>query len=93
MVCVGRGLCRRAACEACALAPGATHALFPCLPPPQDGYEILWIESICEDPAVIAHNVAQLREASPDYVADHDFERRIAFYKKDYVHVQVRACH
>ena len=53
----------------------------------EDGYEILWIESICEDPQVIAHNVAQLRDASPDYVADHDFERRIAFYKKDYVHV------
>lgn len=61
------------------------------LPPPQDGYETLWIESICEDPGVIAHNVAQLREASPDYVADHDFERRIAFYKKDYVHVEVGA--
>jgi hypothetical protein len=56
----------------------------------QDGYETLWIESICEDPGVIAHNVAQLKEASPDYVADHDFERRIAFYKKDYVHVDVR---
>lgn len=56
----------------------------------KDGYEILWIESICEDPGVIAHNVGQLREASPDYVADHDFERRIAFYKKDYVHVEVR---
>lgn len=41
---------------------------------------------------MIAHNVAQLREASPDYVADHDFERRIAFYKKDYIHVDVRAC-
>lgn len=54
----------------------------------EDGYEILWIESICEDPQVIAHNVAQLREASPDYVADHDFERRIAFYKIDYVHVR-----
>ena len=56
----------------------------------QDGYEILWIESICEDPKVIAHNVAQLREASPDYVADHDFEKRIEYYRRDYTSVEVR---
>lgn len=55
----------------------------------QDGFEILWIESICQDPRVIEHNVQQLREASPDYVADKDFERRIEFYKRDYSTLEV----
>lgn len=57
----------------------------------QDGFEILWIESICEDPRVIEHNVQQLREASPDYVADKDFERRIEFYKRDYSTLEVHS--
>lgn len=54
----------------------------------EDGYEILWIESICEDPRVIEHNVRQLRETSPDYVADHDFEKRIEYYKNVYLTVK-----
>lgn len=59
----------------------------------QDGFEILWIESICEDPKVIEHNVRQLREASPDYVADHDFERRIEYYMQDYASLDVSQSH
>lgn len=40
---------------------------------------------------MIEHNVQQLREASPDYVADKDFERRIEFYKRDYSTLEVQA--
>jgi hypothetical protein len=39
---------------------------------------------------VIEHNVRQLRETSPDYVADHDFEKRIEYYKNVYLTVKVK---
>lgn len=55
----------------------------------EDGFDILWIECICDDPNVKEHNLEELRERSPDFVADHDFQRRVEFYQKDYLTVEV----
>lgn len=54
-----------------------------------DGFEILWIESICEDPKVLKRNVEELKESSPDYVDAQDFEQRLDHYKSAYQSVEM----
>jgi 6-phosphofructo-2-kinase/fructose-2,6-biphosphatase 2 len=57
----------------------------------EKGFLLIFLESICDDPAVIASNVAlKIRSGDPDYqgmnpeVAKQDFLRRIKEYEKVY---------
>ena len=51
---------------------------------------VVFIESICDDPAVIEANVRETKVSSPDYAgadpeqAVHDFRQRIAHYERQY---------
>eukprot|EP00904_Undaria_pinnatifida_P009679 jgi/Undpi1/5841/HiC_scaffold_2.g01115.m1 len=55
----------------------------------EDGFEILWVESICKDPKVLDRHVLELKESSPDYIDDEDFERRLDYYREAYETVEV----
>ncbi|XP_057686016.1 6-phosphofructo-2-kinase/fructose-2,6-bisphosphatase-like [Corythoichthys intestinalis] len=54
------------------------------------GYKVFFVESICDDPEIIAENVKQVKFGSPDYVnrsmeeAMEDFVQRIECYKSSY---------
>jgi broad specificity phosphatase PhoE/predicted kinase len=56
----------------------------------RDGVQVLFIESICDDPAIIESNVRETKLLSPDYagadpdVAVRDFRARIAHYERAY---------
>lgn len=60
----------------------------------QEGLQVLFIESVCEDPAIIDANVRQTKLSSPDYVdvdpaeAVRDFRARIAHYEAAYEEAQ-----
>ncbi|XP_077369389.1 6-phosphofructo-2-kinase/fructose-2,6-bisphosphatase 1 isoform X1 [Festucalex cinctus] len=55
------------------------------------GYKVFFVESICDDPEIIAENVKQVKFGSPDYVdrsmeeAMEDFLQRIECYKSSYM--------
>uniref|UniRef100_A0A3Q2XPE9 6-phosphofructo-2-kinase/fructose-2,6-biphosphatase 1 n=1 Tax=Hippocampus comes TaxID=109280 RepID=A0A3Q2XPE9_HIPCM len=55
------------------------------------GYKVFFVESICDDPEIIAENVQQVKFGSPDYVnrsmeeAMEDFVQRIECYKSSYM--------
>ncbi|OQR91584.1 fructose-2,6-bisphosphate 2-phosphatase [Achlya hypogyna] len=55
-----------------------------------DGYHLLFIESICDDEAIIERNIIETKLRSPDYrgvtpeMAVADFRKRIANYRKNY---------
>lgn len=55
-----------------------------------EGVQVVFIESICEDEAVVEANVRDTKLRSPDYVdaepeeAVRDFRERIAFYESSY---------
>ncbi|KAM8831029.1 6-phosphofructo-2-kinase/fructose-2,6-bisphosphatase 1 [Synchiropus picturatus] len=55
------------------------------------GYKVFFVESICEDPDIIAENIKQVKFGSPDYVdrdideATADFFQRIECYRSSYV--------
>jgi len=55
------------------------------------GYKVFFVESICDDPDIIAENIRQVKLGSPDYVdrdkdeANQDFLQRIECYKTCYV--------
>uniref|UniRef100_A0A4W4FT54 6-phosphofructo-2-kinase domain-containing protein n=1 Tax=Electrophorus electricus TaxID=8005 RepID=A0A4W4FT54_ELEEL len=55
------------------------------------GYKVFFVESICDDPEIIAENIKQVKLSSPDYVncdkdeAVADFLKRIECYKVTYV--------
>ncbi|KAK5895147.1 hypothetical protein CesoFtcFv8_011765 [Champsocephalus esox] len=55
------------------------------------GYKVFFVESICDDPEIIAENIKQVKLGSPDYVdrdedeAMRDFSRRIDCYKSSYM--------
>jgi broad specificity phosphatase PhoE/predicted kinase len=54
------------------------------------GLEVVFIESICDDPAILAANVREKEMHSPDYAgipreeAAHDFRERIGHYDRAY---------
>lgn len=54
------------------------------------GYEVLFVESRCDDEALVLHNVMSVKTSSPDYVgqdpeeAVRDFMERIRNYEKVY---------
>nr|XP_032827466.1 LOW QUALITY PROTEIN: 6-phosphofructo-2-kinase/fructose-2,6-bisphosphatase 3-like [Petromyzon marinus] len=54
------------------------------------GYKLLFVESLCDDPDVIASNIAEVKLSSPDYkdfdleTARDDFIKRIECYKTAY---------
>ncbi|XP_048149124.1 6-phosphofructo-2-kinase/fructose-2,6-bisphosphatase isoform X3 [Corvus hawaiiensis] len=56
----------------------------------ENGYKVLFIESICNDPAIIEENIKQVKLSSPDYKgraqeeAVADFQKRIECYKATY---------
>jgi broad specificity phosphatase PhoE/predicted kinase len=56
----------------------------------QDGTEVVFLESVCTDSAIIENNVRQTKIRSPDYVgvdpeqAVADFRARIAHYERSY---------
>jgi len=56
----------------------------------QAGCRVLFVESICDDPAVLEHNIRETKLRSPDYrhmdpeAAVADFKRRIAMYEDAY---------
>ncbi|XP_069581933.1 6-phosphofructo-2-kinase/fructose-2,6-bisphosphatase-like isoform X3 [Brachyistius frenatus] len=56
-----------------------------------NGYKVFFVESICDDPEIIAANIKQVKLSSPDYVdcdkeeAVTDFLKRIECYKLTYV--------
>uniref|UniRef100_A0A673I0W0 6-phosphofructo-2-kinase/fructose-2,6-bisphosphatase 4-like n=1 Tax=Sinocyclocheilus rhinocerous TaxID=307959 RepID=A0A673I0W0_9TELE len=56
----------------------------------QNGYKVFFVESVCEDPKVIAENIVQVKLGSPDYTdrnteeAIQDFMKRIKCYENSY---------
>uniref|UniRef100_A0A672LUQ8 6-phosphofructo-2-kinase/fructose-2,6-bisphosphatase-like n=1 Tax=Sinocyclocheilus grahami TaxID=75366 RepID=A0A672LUQ8_SINGR len=57
----------------------------------ENGYKVFFVESLCDDPEIIAENIKQVKLSSPDYVncdkeeAVTDFLKRIDCYKLTYV--------
>ncbi|KAJ8016969.1 hypothetical protein DPEC_G00012910 [Dallia pectoralis] len=57
----------------------------------ENGYKVFFIESICNDPDIIAQNITEVKVSSPDYVncdmeeALADFLQRIECYNQFYV--------
>ncbi|XP_056279203.1 6-phosphofructo-2-kinase/fructose-2,6-bisphosphatase isoform X1 [Pseudoliparis swirei] len=57
----------------------------------ENGYKVFFVESICDDPEIIAANIKQVKLSSPDYAdcdkeeAVADFLKRIECYKLTYV--------
>ncbi|KDO35158.1 hypothetical protein SPRG_00004 [Saprolegnia parasitica CBS 223.65] len=55
-----------------------------------DGFHLLFIESVCDDEAIIERNIIDTKLRSPDYrgvtpeMAVEDFRKRIANYRKNY---------
>ncbi|XP_034732140.1 6-phosphofructo-2-kinase/fructose-2,6-bisphosphatase 1 isoform X4 [Etheostoma cragini] len=55
------------------------------------GYKVFFVESICDDPEIIAENIKQVKFGSPDYVgrdideAMEDFTQRIDCYRASYM--------
>ncbi|XP_027011583.1 6-phosphofructo-2-kinase/fructose-2,6-bisphosphatase 4a isoform X4 [Tachysurus fulvidraco] len=56
----------------------------------QNGFKVFFVESVCEDPDVIAENIVQVKLGSPDYTdcnteqAAEDFMKRIKCYENSY---------
>ncbi|XP_058259076.1 6-phosphofructo-2-kinase/fructose-2,6-bisphosphatase 4b isoform X2 [Hemibagrus wyckioides] len=56
----------------------------------QHGYKVFFVESVCDDPEVIAQNILQVKLNSPDYIdcnteeAVQDFMKRIECYENWY---------
>ncbi|XP_013864525.1 6-phosphofructo-2-kinase/fructose-2,6-bisphosphatase 4b isoform X1 [Austrofundulus limnaeus] len=56
----------------------------------QNGFKVFFVESVCEDPDVIAQNIVQVKLGNPDYVhcssdeAIADFMKRIKCYESSY---------
>ncbi|KAI5093702.1 6-phosphofructo-2-kinase/fructose-2,6-bisphosphatase 4a isoform X2 [Silurus meridionalis] len=56
----------------------------------QNGFKVFFVESVCEDPDVIAENIVQVKLGSPDYIdcnteqAVEDFVKRIKCYENTY---------
>jgi broad specificity phosphatase PhoE len=56
----------------------------------QENFDLMWVESICDDEEVIEENIRETKLTSPDYegmdaeMAAADFRNRIALYKKSY---------
>ncbi|XP_062316443.1 6-phosphofructo-2-kinase/fructose-2,6-bisphosphatase isoform X2 [Osmerus eperlanus] len=56
-----------------------------------NGYKVFFVESLCDDPEIIAENIKEVKLSSPDYVgcdqeeAVADFLKRIECYKVTYV--------
>ncbi|KAJ8269196.1 hypothetical protein COCON_G00118030 [Conger conger] len=56
----------------------------------ENGFKIFFIESVCEDPNVIATNIMEVKVSSPDYQdcnkmdALEDFQKRIECYRQSY---------
>uniref|UniRef100_A0A8C7K6V4 6-phosphofructo-2-kinase/fructose-2,6-biphosphatase 1 n=1 Tax=Oncorhynchus kisutch TaxID=8019 RepID=A0A8C7K6V4_ONCKI len=56
----------------------------------EKGYKVFFVESICDDPNIIAQNITEVKVSSPDYVncdkdeAQADFLKRIECYKQTY---------
>ncbi|CAK6984638.1 -phosphofructo-2-kinase/fructose-2%2C6-bisphosphatase, partial [Scomber scombrus] len=57
----------------------------------ENGYKVFFVESVCDDPEIIAENIKQVKLSSPDYAdcdkeeAVADFLKRIDCYKLTYV--------
>ncbi|KAF4077879.1 hypothetical protein AMELA_G00192970 [Ameiurus melas] len=57
----------------------------------ENGYKVFFVESVCDDPEIIAENIKQVKLSSPDYVgcdkeeAVKDFLQRIECYQITYV--------
>ncbi|KAJ3603370.1 hypothetical protein NHX12_031112 [Muraenolepis orangiensis] len=55
-----------------------------------NGFKVFFVESVCEDPDVIAANIVQVKLGSPDYIncnteeAVEDFMKRIECYETSY---------
>uniref|UniRef100_A0A3Q3XSF5 6-phosphofructo-2-kinase domain-containing protein n=1 Tax=Mola mola TaxID=94237 RepID=A0A3Q3XSF5_MOLML len=56
----------------------------------QNSFKVFFVESVCEDPDVIAQNIVQVKLDSPDYIhcntedAVEDFMKRIKCYESSY---------
>ncbi|KAM7402043.1 hypothetical protein PAMP_017314 [Pampus punctatissimus] len=56
----------------------------------QNGFKVFFVESVCEDPDVVAQNIVQVKLGSPDYIhcnteeAIEDFVKRIKCYESSY---------
>ena len=50
----------------------------------EDGYDILWIESVCANLNTISEVQVEELKNSPDFIDKVDYERRLAHYQKDY---------
>uniref|UniRef100_H2THJ6 6-phosphofructo-2-kinase/fructose-2,6-biphosphatase 4b n=1 Tax=Takifugu rubripes TaxID=31033 RepID=H2THJ6_TAKRU len=56
----------------------------------QNGFKVFFVESVCEDPDVVAQNILQVKLGNPDYIhcnseeAIEDFMKRIKCYESSY---------
>eukprot|EP00968_Pinguiococcus_pyrenoidosus_P021931 scaffold2963_cov250-Pinguiococcus_pyrenoidosus.AAC.12 len=50
----------------------------------QDGFSVMFIESVCDDPEVIQETLSGVENYSPDFIASDDFARRVDFYTSVY---------
>ncbi len=56
----------------------------------QEGFDLMWVELVCDDEKIIEENIRETKLTSPDYAgvepeaAAADFRQRIAMYKKTY---------
>jgi 6-phosphofructo-2-kinase len=50
----------------------------------QDGFEILWIETISDDEQIVNAHMQQLQDSSPDFLSLEDFRARVEHYKSKY---------
>jgi broad specificity phosphatase PhoE/predicted kinase len=60
----------------------------------REGLDVVFVESICNDPAILSNNIRETKVSSPDYVGQDpkkaiaDFRARIAHYERAYEPVQ-----
>jgi len=55
----------------------------------EDGYEILWIETISDDEEIIKTYLEQLQDHSPDFLSAEDFNARVEYYRTKYETVEM----
>eukprot|EP00638_Chattonella_subsalsa_P009227 CAMPEP_0117776388 /NCGR_PEP_ID=MMETSP0947-20121206/27719_1 /TAXON_ID=44440 /ORGANISM="Chattonella subsalsa, Strain CCMP2191" /LENGTH=602 /DNA_ID=CAMNT_0005603307 /DNA_START=45 /DNA_END=1856 /DNA_ORIENTATION=+ len=54
----------------------------------EDGYEVMWIESIATDSKFIDRSITSMKDSSPDFIERTDFLKRVTMYEAAYETLQ-----